>query len=170
MKVRTRYLGVSDWWGRHVWVERAGVRTALRYRGEHRMPGFAWGRRGLAARELSRSLIEDATNQVGDGSRLAEQAGKVMQDMVSSVLKVTATVEQIAAASQVQAQDISTANQALQSIGVQARDQAQMVDDLARSARVLEADADALFALVNGDEVGQPPQDTPAVEVLARRA
>jgi hypothetical protein len=58
---RTTYLGVSDWWGRHVWVERAGVRTALRYRGEHRMPGFAWGRRGLAARELSRSLIEDAT-------------------------------------------------------------------------------------------------------------
>jgi hypothetical protein len=59
--VRTRYMGVSDWWGRHVWVERAGVRTALRYRGEHRMPGFAWGRRGLAARELSRSLIQDAT-------------------------------------------------------------------------------------------------------------
>ncbi|MEA9490235.1 methyl-accepting chemotaxis protein [Xanthomonas campestris] len=123
----------------------------------------------VSAREI-RSLIEDATNQVGDGSRLAEQAGKVMQDMVTSVLKVTATVEQIAAASQVQAQDISTANQALQSIGVQARDQAQMVDGLARSARVLEADADALFALVNGDEVGQPPQDTPAVEVLARRA
>ncbi len=122
----------------------------------------------VSAREI-RSLIEDATNQVGDGSRLAEQAGKVMQDMVTSVLKVTATVEQIAAASQVQAQDISTANQALQSIGVQARDQAQMVDDLARSARVLEADADALFALVNGDEVGQP-QDAPAVEVLARRA
>jgi hypothetical protein len=58
---RTRYLGVADWWGRHVWVERAGVRTALRYQGEHRMPGFAWGRRGLAARELSRSLLFDAT-------------------------------------------------------------------------------------------------------------
>jgi hypothetical protein len=58
---RTRYLGVADWWGRHVWVERAGVRTALRYHGDLRMPGFAWGRRGLAARELSRSLIYDAT-------------------------------------------------------------------------------------------------------------
>ena len=66
---RTRYLGVADWWGRHVWVERAGVRTALRYRGELRMPGFAWGRRGLAARELSRSLIHDATGS----SMLAER-------------------------------------------------------------------------------------------------
>ncbi|WP_372394077.1 PAS domain-containing protein [Xanthomonas sp. NCPPB 3582] len=110
----------------------------------------------VSAREI-RSLIDNATDQVGDGSRLAEQAGVVMQDLVTSVLRVTATVEQIAAASHQQAQDISTANTALQSIGVQARDQAQMVDDLARSARVLEADADALFALVNGDAEGAVP-------------
>ncbi|MDV2451394.1 methyl-accepting chemotaxis protein [Xanthomonas hortorum] len=107
----------------------------------------------VSAKEI-RSLIDNATDQVGDGSRLAEQAGVVMQDMVGSVLRVTATVEQIAAASHEQAQDISTANTALQSIGVQARDQARMVDDLARSAHVLEADADALFALVNGDAEG----------------
>ncbi|MCC8536551.1 PAS domain-containing protein [Xanthomonas axonopodis pv. poinsettiicola] len=110
----------------------------------------------VSAREI-RSLIDNATDQVGDGSLLAEQAGVVMQDLVTSVLRVTATVEQIAAASHQQAQDISTANTALQSIGVQARDQAQMVDDLARSARVLEADADALFALVNGDAEGAVP-------------
>ncbi|WP_184429170.1 MULTISPECIES: methyl-accepting chemotaxis protein [Xanthomonas] len=116
----------------------------------------------VSAKEI-RGLIDNAADQVGDGSRLAEQAGAVMQDMVSSVLRVTATVEQIAAASQEQARDISTANTALQSIGVQARDQAQMVDDLARSARVLEADADALFALVNGDSDG-------AVEAAAVRS
>ncbi|WP_039527794.1 methyl-accepting chemotaxis protein [Xanthomonas arboricola] len=112
----------------------------------------------VSAKEI-RGLIDNATDQVGDGSRLAEQAGAVMQDMVGSVLRVTATVEQIAAASQEQARDISTANTALQSIGVQARDQAQMVDDLARSARGLEADADALFALVNGDGDGDSDSD-----------
>ncbi|WP_434990000.1 methyl-accepting chemotaxis protein [Xanthomonas melonis] len=121
----------------------------------------------VSAREI-RSLIDNATDQVGDGSRLAEQAGVVMQDMVTSVLRVTATVEQIASASREQAQDISTANTALQSIGVQARDQAQMVDDLARSARVLEADADALFALVNGDADGSAPQSGTAAERPAR--
>ncbi|MCC4588486.1 PAS domain S-box protein [Xanthomonas sp. NCPPB 1067] len=121
----------------------------------------------VSAREI-RSLIDNATDQVGDGSRLAEQAGVVMQDMVTSVLRVTATVEQIASASREQAQDISTANTALQSIGVQARDQAQMVDDLARSARVLEADADALFALVNGDADGSAPQSGMAAERPAR--
>ncbi len=114
-------------------------------------------------------MIENAADQVGDGSRLAEQAGVVMQDMVTSVLRVTATVEQIAAASHDQAQDISTANVALQSIGVQARDQAQMVDDLARSARVLEGDADALFALVNGDADGGSDRAVTRVDAQAAR-
>ncbi|AZR30660.1 PAS domain S-box protein [Xanthomonas vasicola] len=120
----------------------------------------------VSAKEI-RSLIDNATDQVGDGSRLAEQAGVVMQDMVTSVLRVTATVEQIAAASRDQAQDISTANVALQSIGVQARDQAQMVDDLARSAHVLEGDADALFALVNGDANGDANGETDGTAVQA---
>ncbi|NYI19275.1 methyl-accepting chemotaxis protein [Xanthomonas arboricola] len=123
----------------------------------------------VSAKEI-RSLIDNATDQVGDGSRLAEQAGVVMQDVVTSVLRVTATVEQIAAASQEQAQDISTANTALQSIGVQARDQAQMVDDLARSARVLEADADALFALVNGDDPGAAAAGAPAAADMKPQA
>jgi uncharacterized protein DUF6166 len=57
----TRYVGVADWWGSHVWVERGGVRSALRYRGEVAMPAFAWGRRGTAARELARSILHDAT-------------------------------------------------------------------------------------------------------------
>jgi hypothetical protein len=66
----TRYVGVADWWGRHVWVERAGVRTALRYEGDLEMSGFAWGRRGLASRELSRSLLMDVTGSPALADRL----------------------------------------------------------------------------------------------------
>jgi hypothetical protein len=55
------YVGVADWWGRHVWIEEGGARRALPYHGEAPLAGFAWGRPGLAARELARSLIEDAT-------------------------------------------------------------------------------------------------------------
>src|SRR3954452_23784333 len=57
----TRYVGVADWWGSHVWVESGGLRSSLRYRGDAPMPGFAWGRRGTAARELARSILHDAT-------------------------------------------------------------------------------------------------------------
>ena len=56
-----RYVGVADWWGLHVWIEERGTRRSLPYRGEAALAGFAWGRPGLAARELARSLIEDAT-------------------------------------------------------------------------------------------------------------
>jgi hypothetical protein len=56
-----RYVGVADWWGFHVWIEQDGSRLALPYRGEVALAGFAWGRPGLAARELARSIIEHAT-------------------------------------------------------------------------------------------------------------
>jgi hypothetical protein len=56
-----RYIGVADWWGFHVWVEEGGARRALPYRGDVPLAGFAWGRAGLGARELARSIIEHAT-------------------------------------------------------------------------------------------------------------
>lgn len=56
-----RYRGVSDWWGRHVWLEEGGVRRTLPYRGEALGIGYAWGRRGIGARELARSILRHAT-------------------------------------------------------------------------------------------------------------
>jgi uncharacterized protein DUF6166 len=65
-----RYIGVADWWGRHVWVERRGVRRALRHRGTDRLlVPFAWGRSGVGALELSRALLFDATGSVALGER-----------------------------------------------------------------------------------------------------
>jgi hypothetical protein len=60
----TRYVAVSDWWGRHVWLERGTTRGSLPYRGDDPLVGFAWGRRGIGARELSRSILYDATGSV----------------------------------------------------------------------------------------------------------
>jgi hypothetical protein len=64
-----RYVGVADWWGFHVWIEDAGARRALPYRGEAPLAGFSWGRAGIGARELARAMIEDATGS----SALAER-------------------------------------------------------------------------------------------------
>ena len=55
------YVGVADWWGRHVWVERGGVRGALPACGEDLIAAFGWGCRGIAARELARAILADAT-------------------------------------------------------------------------------------------------------------
>jgi uncharacterized protein DUF6166 len=55
------YVGVADWWGRHVWVERDGTRSALHACGDDLIASFAWGTRGIAARELARAILADAT-------------------------------------------------------------------------------------------------------------
>src|SRR3954453_13144200 len=55
-----RYIGLSDWWGTHVWVERDGVRRALHACGDELIAGFAWGCRGIAAREVGRAGRADA--------------------------------------------------------------------------------------------------------------
>ena len=69
----TRYMGVCDWWGRHVWLERDGVREALPYKGEGAPVGFAWARRGLGARELARSILVDATGSPVLADRLCRE-------------------------------------------------------------------------------------------------
>lgn len=55
------FVGVSDWGGRHVWVERDGVQQPLPYRGDELSGGFAWGHYGYSARDLARSILHEAT-------------------------------------------------------------------------------------------------------------
>jgi hypothetical protein len=64
-----RYVGLSDWWGTHVWVERDGVRRALPACGDELIAGFAWGCRGIAARELARAILADATGSTAVAER-----------------------------------------------------------------------------------------------------
>jgi hypothetical protein len=65
----TRYLGVADWWGRHVWVERNGVRSSLQSCGQHGMVTYAWGSSGIGSRELARALLSDATGSAALAER-----------------------------------------------------------------------------------------------------
>jgi hypothetical protein len=60
-KATVRYVGLNDWWGTHAWVESDGVRSALHACGDDLIAGFAWGCRGIAARELARAILADAT-------------------------------------------------------------------------------------------------------------
>jgi hypothetical protein len=69
-----RYVGVADWWGRHVWVERDGTRSALQACGDELIAGFAWGMRGIAARELARAILADATGNPAMAERYCREA------------------------------------------------------------------------------------------------
>ena len=68
-----RYVGVADWWGRHVWIERDGVRSALHACGDELIAGLAWGCRGIAARELARAILADATGSPAVAERYCRE-------------------------------------------------------------------------------------------------
>ena len=68
-----RYVGVADWWGRHVWVEANGTPSALHACGDDLIAGFAWGCRGIAARELARAILADATGSPAVAERYCRE-------------------------------------------------------------------------------------------------
>jgi hypothetical protein len=67
------YVGVADWWGRHVWVESDGTRSALHACGDDLIASFAWGCRGIAARELARAILADATGSPAVAERYCRE-------------------------------------------------------------------------------------------------
>jgi hypothetical protein len=69
----TNYRGVADWWGRHVWVERDGIRGSLSHRGEDLGVSYAWGRSGIGVRELARALLFDATDNAALSERYCRE-------------------------------------------------------------------------------------------------
>jgi hypothetical protein len=68
-----RYIGVSDWSGRQVWAERDGVRAPLHACGDELIAGFSWGCRGIAARELARAILADATGNPAVAERYCRE-------------------------------------------------------------------------------------------------
>ena len=75
-----RYVGVADWWGFYVWIEEGASRRTLPYRGEAALASFAWGRPGLGARELARSIIEHATGSPALCARVLSERWRALLD------------------------------------------------------------------------------------------
>src|SRR5690606_17234898 len=69
-------------------------------------------RSAAAAKEI-KILIADSVGQVETGSRLVEQAGATMTEVVESVKRVTAIMSEIMAASQEQSAGIEQINEAI---------------------------------------------------------
>jgi Family of unknown function (DUF6166) len=64
-----RYRGAADRSGRHVWVERNGVRRPLPRCGEDDIVPYSGGRAGPGARELARAVLLDATGSIALAER-----------------------------------------------------------------------------------------------------
>ncbi|MCI2263665.1 methyl-accepting chemotaxis protein [Xanthomonas indica] len=93
-----------------------------------------------AAKEI-KDLIDDSVERVAEGSVLVDQAGKTMQEIVSSVQRVTDIMGEIAAASQEQSAGIEQVNQTVMQMDETTQQNAALVEEATAAARSMEEQA-----------------------------
>jgi methyl-accepting chemotaxis protein len=104
-------------------------------------------RSSTASKEI-RDLIGNSTRRVDAGVALAESSGRQMNEVVSSVQKVSTIIRDINVASGAQAGDINNISTAIHGIDQNTQQNAALVEQAAAAAQSLEGQAAALSASV----------------------
>ncbi len=104
-------------------------------------------RSALAAREI-KGLISHSVDKVASGSRLVNNAGETMNEIVDQVQKVTALIAEITAATRVQSSDAGTVNQSVAQLDSMTQQNAALAEQSAAAAQSLSQHADKLSAAV----------------------
>jgi methyl-accepting chemotaxis protein len=105
-------------------------------------------RSAAAAKEI-KSLITDSVAKVEDGSKLVDQAGQTMEEIVTAVKRVTDIMAEIAAASQEQSSGIEQVNQAIVQMDQVTQQNAALVEEAAAAADSLREQAQSLTQAVS---------------------
>ncbi|WP_377161272.1 methyl-accepting chemotaxis protein [Roseateles sp. UC29_93] len=101
-----------------------------------------------AAREI-KTLIGASVERVETGSRLVQEAGSTMSDIVSSVQRVTDIIGEITAASSEQSDGISQVNQGVSNLDQMTQQNAALVEQSAAAAESLKDQAERLGGVVD---------------------
>jgi uncharacterized phage infection (PIP) family protein YhgE len=101
-----------------------------------------------AAKEI-KALIGNSVEKVDVGSKLVEQAGATMHEVVASVKRVTDIMEEITAASQEQSAGIEQVNQAITQMDQVTQQNAALVEEAAAAAESLRDQAGKLAQVVS---------------------
>ncbi|UKE75258.1 methyl-accepting chemotaxis protein [Xanthomonas graminis] len=100
-----------------------------------------------AAKEI-KQLIDDSVTRVAEGSALVDQAGRTMQEIVSSVQRATDIMGEISAASQEQSSGIEQVNQTISRMDEATQQNATLVEQATAAARTLQTQAGQLNATI----------------------
>lgn len=131
-------------------------------------------RSASAAKEI-KLLITDSVEKVDAGSKLVDQAGSTMTDIVASVQQVTDIMAEITAASSEQSSGILQINQAVIQIDGMTQQNAALVEQAAAAASSMEDQARQLVKLVETFKIDSsryqasfaPTQSAPMAKKLA---
>jgi methyl-accepting chemotaxis protein len=105
-------------------------------------------RSAAAAKEI-KTLIGDSVGKVSEGTRLVDEAGRTMQEIVASVKRVTDIMADITAASREQSTGIEQVNQAIAQMDEVTQQNAALVEQAAAAAESMEEQSERLTAAVS---------------------
>ena len=105
-------------------------------------------RSAAAAKEI-KTLIGDSVDKVTAGSKLVDEAGSTMDEVVSSVRRVTDIMGEITSASQEQSTGIEQVNQAITQMDEVTQQNAALVEEAAAAAASLQDQAANLLQVVS---------------------
>jgi methyl-accepting chemotaxis protein len=127
-------------------------------------------RSAAAAREI-KELIAASTANVDAGTKLVDEAGATMSDVVASIRRVTDIVAEITSATQEQTGGIEQVNQAIGQMDRVTQQNAALVEEAAAAAASMQEQAAQLAEVVGVFKVGRGPGSAaPAGRLAARPA
>nr|WP_281357177.1 methyl-accepting chemotaxis protein [Vogesella oryzae] len=105
-------------------------------------------RSAAAAKEI-KGLIGDSVDKVESGTRLVDEAGRTMEEIVSSIRRVADIMSEISAASIEQSSGIEQVNLAVSQMDENTQKNAALVEEAAAAAESLEEQASVLLDAVS---------------------
>ncbi|WP_338770153.1 methyl-accepting chemotaxis protein [Massilia sp. METH4] len=118
-------------------------------------------RSASAAKEI-KALIDDSVDKVGSGSMLATQAAQAMNEMVTSVGRVTGIVVDIAEASREQSNGIAQVNQSITQMDEVTQRNAALVEEAAAATQAMQHETQNLLNAVSAFKLSNDAFAAPA--------
>lgn len=111
------------------------------------------GRSATAAKEI-KALIEESVSRVAEGSRLVDESGRALHEIVAAVKKVTDIVAEIAAASSEQSSGIDQVNRAVVQMDQTTQQNAALVEEAAAASKAIVERVNDLDSLISRYNLG----------------
>jgi len=110
-------------------------------------------RSASAAKEI-KELITNSVNKTAEGTKQVETAGETMQEIVSSVKRVSDIIGEISAASQEQSAGIEQVNEAIMKMDDVTQQNTALVEEAAAAAESMMEQADELMNAISVFQLG----------------
>lgn len=122
-----------------------------------------------AAKEI-KGLINDSVERVDEGSKLVDESGKTLDEIVNGVKKVSDIIAEIAAAAQEQAAGIEEVNKAITQMDEMTQQNAALVEEATAASESMNEEAKEMNDLMDFFDLGdEEPEPVKVVRKRRRR-